>query len=248
MDRRAHGHQAAPHRARRRDNLHAGRGAPRAGDGRAPRCTPGELDADRARHGDARPSAARRRPSTSRPRWARRARPRSTSAPRARGVSTALTVAEGLMAIRRRRDGARRRRREAERHRRLDRTGRRACCSATARARRCSSARKQQQGHSVHVHAQRRHARRAALPSGGRRGDAVQRRRCSSDRSHFIKMAGREVFKHAVRSMSEAARSRARRREAHGHRHRPADPAPGEHPHHRGDGEARRASRWRRST
>ena len=40
-------------------------------------------------------------------------------------------------------------------------------------------------------------------PSGGARApfsDAVL-----ADRSHFVKMAGREVFKHAVRSMSEAA-------------------------------------------
>ena len=40
----------------------------------------------------------------------------------------------------------------------------------------------------------------------------VHAKRCSMDRSHFVKMAGREVFKHAVRSMAEAVRSRARRR------------------------------------
>ena len=68
------------------------------------------------------------------------------------------------------------------------------------------------------------------------------------ERSHFVKMAGREVFKHAVRSMSEAADRALDAREAHRRRHRPADPAPGERPHHRGDGEARRTSRWTRST
>ena len=74
---------------------------------------------------------------------------------------------------------------------------------------------------------------------------ARRRRACRSattvldDRSHFVKMAGREVFKHAVRSMADACDRALDAREAHGQRHRPADPAPGEHPHHRGDGEAR---------
>ena len=69
-----------------------------------------------------------------------------------------------------------------------------------------------------------------------------------ADRSQYVKMAGREVFKHAVRSMAEACDRALDAREAHGQRHRPPDPAPGEHPHHRGDGEARRTSRWTRST
>jgi hypothetical protein len=50
-------------------------------------------------------------------------------------------------------------------------------------------------------------------------------------------MAGREVFKHAVRSMAEAT-DRALDGANHGRRRGPADSASGEHPHHRGDREA----------
>ena len=64
-------------------------------------------------------------------------------------------------------------------------------------------------------------------------------RRGARRRSQFVKMAGREVFKHAVRSMAEACDRALDAREAHRRRHRSADSAPGEHPHHRGDGEAR---------
>ena len=94
-------------------------------------------------------------------------------------------------------------------------------------------------GISQHVHAQRRHARRPALSA------RAAARRCRSpthvleDRSHFVKMAGREVFKHAVRSMADAADRALDGAKLTGQRHRPADPAPGERPHHRGDGEAR---------
>ena len=70
------------------------------------------------------------------------------------------------------------------------------------------------EGNSRDVHAERRHARRLAL-SPRRRSDAFRSpSTVLTDRSHFIKMDGREVFKHAVRSMAEAADARARRGEA----------------------------------
>ena len=40
-------------------------------------------------------------------------------------------------------------------------------------------------------------------PAGGA-AQSVRRSRCSTTAAHYIKMAGREVFKHAVRSMAEA--------------------------------------------
>ena len=60
------------------------------------------------------------------------------------------------------------------------------------------------------------------------------------DRSH-VREDGRPRGVQARRALDgRSLRPRARRRQAHRQRHRPADPAPGEHPHHRGDGEARR--------
>jgi 3-oxoacyl-[acyl-carrier-protein] synthase-3 len=49
-------------------------------------------------------------------------------------------------------------------------------------------------------------------------------------RSHLVRMAGREVFKHAVRSMADAA---DRALDGARLRHRPPDPASGECPDHR---------------
>ena len=64
---------------------------------------------------------------------------------------------------------------------------------------------KQPQGNSLDLPAQRRHARRSALsPVRAARRDPF----CAevlAERSQYIKMNGREVFKNAVRSMSEAA-------------------------------------------
>ena len=54
-------------------------------------------------------------------------------------------------------------------------------------------------------------------------------------RDHMVKMAGREVFKNAVRSMTEAAAFALQQSGLRGEGRRLADSAPGEHTHHRGD-------------
>ena len=90
------------------------------------------------------------------------------------------------------------------------------------------------------VHAQRRHSSPICSigPRAARRIRSAQQ--VLDERTHFVRMAGREVFKHAVRSMSEAADRALDGAQAHRRRHRPADSASGQRPHHRGDGEARR--------
>ena len=145
------------------------------------------------------------------------------------------------------RDGAGDRLGEDERDRGLDRTGRRACFSATAPAPPCSSAAKQRKGNSVRVHAQRRQARRSAVSTRRRRDDADVR---GGARGALAPRAdGRPRSVQARRAVDgRCRRPRARRRAADRLGHRSADPAPGERPHHRGDGEARRTSRWTRST
>jgi 3-oxoacyl-[acyl-carrier-protein] synthase-3 len=111
----------------------------------------------------------------------------------------------------RRRDRARGRRRKDERHRRLDRPRdvralrrRRGRGRAEAEPRAAPHPRPHAEGDPLDVHAFRRQPRGAALAPGG--GTTLPFSEAMlSDHSHFVKMAGREVFKHAVRSMSEAA-------------------------------------------
>ncbi len=51
-------------------------------------------------------------------------------------------------------------------------------------------------------------SRGPAVPARRRRGHPLTKE-IVEDRTHLVKMAGREVFKHAVRAMSEAATARS---------------------------------------
>ena len=155
------------------------------------------------------------------------------------GFIYSATVAESMIAVRQRRHGARHRRRKAQRASWTGRTARRACCSATAPARRCSSARRAAQGHSLVVPAQRRHARRSAVPSVGRRRRPVRRIGARRPLAVHQDERPRGVQERGAIDV-RSGDARARRREAHRRRHRPDDSASGERPHHRSDGEARR--------
>ncbi len=61
-------------------------------------------------------------------------------------------------------------------------------------------------------------------------------------RTHLVHMAGREVFKHAVRSMAESADRALDGAKISGGAHRPSHSASGEPAHHRGNREAREHS------
>ena len=187
-----------------------------------------------------RPTACcRRRRSTCRRSSAPRARPRSTSRPRARAGCTACIVAEGLM-----RAGIAETALVVGAEKMsaiVDWKDRSTCvlfgdgAGAAVLKRSQAAARESSR---TFIRSDGTLAELLYRPAGGA-ARAVQPRPCSDDRSSFVKMAGREVFKHAVRSMSEACDRALDGAQADRRRHRPADPAPGEHPHHRGDGEAR---------
>ena len=76
-----------------------------------------------------------------------------------------------------------------------------------------------------------------------RRSRTRSARRSSASARHYMKMAGREVFKAAVLAMAEACDEALAPRRRHRRRDRPARAPPGQPPDHRGDGEARRTSR-----
>ncbi len=79
-----------------------------------------------------------------------------------------------------------------------------ACSSATAPGRRCSSGRRHGKGILSTFLRSDGTLARAAVPSHGRRGEAVRRAGAPMIARVYVQMEGREVFKHAVRSMSEA--------------------------------------------
>ena len=246
VDRRANGHQAAPHRENR-DRRLISPPAPRMQAMDRAGVQPGELDIIVL--GTASPD--RLLPSAAVDLQAALGASRAAAfdiGAACSGFIYSATVAESMIAMRRTRTRRSSWASKSSARSPTGRTARRACCSATARAPRCSSASKQQQGNPLDVPAQRRNARRSALPARRRRRQCRSARTCSPSARSYIKMNGREVFKNAVRSMSEAATRALDRRQAHRRGHRPADSAPGQHPHHRSDRQAREHLRWTRST
>ena len=77
-------------------------------------------------------------------------------------------------------------------------------------------------------------------PGGGSADPISEKVVC--ERSHYMKMAGREVFKAAVLAMAEACDEALTPGRRHRRRDRSADSAPGQPPDHRGHREARRHS------
>ncbi len=235
MDRRAHRHQRAPHRARPRARPTSPRWH-RARRWRRPACSPARstssCSARRRRIG-----CCRRPRSISKPRSARAARPRSTWEPRAPDSSTAATVAESMIAAG-----------NADTalvvgveklSAIIDWTDRSTCVLFG-------------DGAGAAVLKRSKHGKgilSTFIRSDGTLGDLLCRRGGGAarpfsadvlaERSQFITMNGREVFKNAVRSMSEACDRALDAAKLTGARHRPADPAPGQHPDHRGDRQAR---------
>ncbi len=186
-----------------RDDLHARRDGVASGDGEGRRAAPASSTSSCS----APRSPDRLLPSTAVDLQAALGATRAAAfdvAAACSGFSTACTVAEGMIAAGHRRHGARRRRREDERDRRLEGS---LHLRAVRRRRRRGGAQalEARQGNPLDVPAQRRNARRPALPARRRRGAARSPTTVLAERSQFVKMDGREVFKHAVRSMSEAA-------------------------------------------
>ena len=97
-----------------------------------------------------------------------------------------------------------------------------ACCSATARARCCwrpTTARRAR--HPVDAPLRRRHAAPTSCcqPAGGSREPLTPA--AIAEKRHFVKMNGREVYKHAVRNMAAALEGGAGGQRPHARRRRP---------------------------
>ena len=82
-------------------------------------------------------------------------------------------------------------------------------------------------------------SRRCCTSPGGGAADPISEK-VVCERSHFMKMAGREVFKAAVLTMAEACDEALRRAGVTADEIDLLIPAPGQRPHHRGHGQARR--------
>ncbi len=105
-----------------------------------------------------------------------------------------------------------------------------ACCSATARARSCSC-RRAVPGILLGAPARRRQLSRH--PVRARTGRAT----AASRGTPFVHMDGGAVFKFAVSVLAEVAHEALAANGVDAEADRLADPAPGQHPHHRRDGE-----------
>ena len=81
------------------------------------------------------------------------------------------------------------------------------------------------------------------IPAGGSRSRPPSRR--STKRLHFVKMNGREVYKVAVRSLTDGAARGAGREQAHRRRRAARDRAPGQPAHPRGGARSASTSRCR---
>ena len=117
-------------------------------------------------------------------------------------------------------------------------TAARACSSPTRRARPCCGRRTASGIIDTDLYSDGRYGELLIMPGGGARNPAT--RETVDARMHYAKMKGSEVFKVAVRMFVECARDDPRAPRLQADRHRPVHPAPGEPPHHRGRGQARR--------
>ncbi len=146
------------------------------------------------------------------------------------GFMYALSIADKYVRCGRGQARAGGRRRDALAHHRLERPRHRGAVRATARARWCSS-RATSPGILSHAPARRRHATRTCCTARA----ACRRASARPERGHRP-MAGNEVFKVAVTKLGERRRRGARGQRPGPLRDRLAGAAPGQHPHHPGDG------------
>ena len=232
----AHRHLGAPHRRSRGQHVQHGR------EGRAHRDAARGRAARRDRHDHlqhrhSRPSA---------PRHGRRhpGEPRRLARGGVRHLRGVLRISlrtddgRGADPERRGGDGAARELRKDERDHATGPIAPLACSSAMARAPRCCAVRRRGAAFCRRSCAATARSRDLLYrPAGG--AATPMSPAVLEARTHLVHMAGREVFKHAVRSMAESADRALDMRAHQRRRHRSAHSAPGESAHHRGDREAR---------
>ena len=117
----------------------------------------------------------------------------------------------------------------------ITRTGKRACCLATARARQCWEQWNGNRGIlASKIKSDGRYEEQLFSPGGGTRRRPTAETLAAGD--HFFKMKGNELFKVAVRSMAEISREVLDKAGLEGRRRRSLHSAPGESTNHRSRG------------